>query len=828
MKGETRKVVQLNSGRGDALTRSTPPGPTETTFFLSDRVKLSDKVLSNPYRQHAYFHAAVKRKTAALSSAPFRIFQETTSTARRASGFRRAAWGQLTRKHPKLRKEIFDIFQSKGDKVRRRLMRDFARTIQILAPDASLDLICKAVGIEPVEQGAFYDLFRDVNPQDTRSQLWEATTIYMDTDGESFWILLKGGKKWEPPPAPVPPGKWSEYIPDEIWPYGKKGWSPERNDKTKLLKGWKYDDKQVVKEPLIFKTEQIIHHKYYDPDDPVRGLAPADALRLELEQDHNAARYQNAFFKRGAQLPWVMVFKNGIQPNQRRTIEEQLVKDYTGLDNMHAPGVFEGDADIKNLGMSQRDMEYYTLRQWVRDEVLAVVGTPKSEMGIFQDVNRASSQVSKRVFWENTILPLLHYYEDNLDSELFAPITDGQIFGMFDLSMVEALREDLSDKAKVAETLWKLGFTADEINERLDLGFESGLPWREKWWVNQNLKPVGEDGNIEEPAGDGDSDGDGGGDGGPGDSPGGDDGDGGDGGVEPGDGDGGDDGTDSGGDSSDGDSSAEGVLVGRAFDPTDAEAVLLVTTQAERVQRIVDTVRGTMIATLQQGIEQGLTHDQLMDSVREKFNFITGAANEGSKAATESAQMTNIARTKRMRDKHVALNMWINAMDERVRADHVTLGGEEHPVGFNFGSLVGATGILEFPLDPRAEAGQVVNCRCALIPTREGSGRSMWTPEQRDAHWLTIFERVMEPGEKALRKAIHKIFWRIRGAQLALIAETPTPEAHTGSALAFKPDTFKADLTKAVEPIYAEIYGAAVEQMDEELAELGLLEEEPA
>ncbi len=167
-------------------------------------------------------------------------------------------------------------------------------------------------------------------------------------------------------------------------------------------------------------------------------------------------------------------------------------------------------------------------------------------------------------------------------------------------------------------------------------------------------------------------------------------------------------------------------------------------------------------------------------------------------------------------------------MDERVRADHVTLGGEEHPVGFNFATLIQSTGILEFPLDPRAPAEQVINCRCALIPTREKSGRSLWTQEQRDEAWLLIFKRVMEPGEKALRKAIHKIFWRIRGAQLALLAQTPTPDAHTGTGLAFKPDTFKADLTKAVEPIYETIYGAAIEQIDEELDDLGLLEEVPA
>lgn len=822
MGGETRRVINIDSGRRSPGTvrRRTAGPPPDNSFFISSRVKLGSNPLENPYRQHAFFHAAVRRLTSALTVAPFRLLRETSSgssTSGTALRDRRDAWNELTKTKPRLKSEIFDIFHSRGDKVRKRLARDFVSTIRTVAPDAPFNLVAKAVGVEVVEEGPWWELFRDVNPELTRSQLWDATTVYLETDGESFWVMLKGNSKWSPPADPVPASQEADYVPTEIWPYGKRGWSPVRDPKKKTLSGWKFDRRDVTgtDKAITFKTDQIGHFKFFDPNNPTRGLAPAEALRIELLQDHNAARYNLGFFERGAQLPWVLIFSEKLGEGDKEDIEDQLLRDYGGVENTWRPAVFDGGGEIKSVGTSQRDMDYFTLRQWVRDETLAVIGTPKTEMGIFQDANRASALVSKRVFWDNTLLPLMRYYEDNIDSFLFAPVTDGGLFGAFDTSMVEALREDLADKAKVAEVLWKMGFTANEINERVDLGFEP-QEWRDKGWVNQNIIPVdtaisGDE--PDEPEGDDDDE--------DGDMTGGDDDGGGGDGNEPQDGDEPEAEPDDSEPSDDGEGQAFPMT--RQFDEDDLEAVLLVTTQAERVQRIVDTVRGQIITSLQKGVEAGLTREELIQAIREKFNFVTGASNISSKATTETSQMSNIARSREMRRRGVPINVWVTAGDERVRDEHQDLDGVEGEPGFNFATvLTGRVGVvLEFPLDPRAPAELVVNCRCVLLPRR--APRTRLSLEEKDEKWERYVTRVLDPGEAALRDAVKTIFWRIRGAQLKLIEEADL-ETVTPNSLAFKVDEFKADLTTSTLPIYKDIYSASVEELEEELAELELLE----
>ena len=818
MKGETRRVIHLDASRFGGRQR-TAPGPIDNSFFLNSRTKLTGKTLENPYRQHAYFYSAVKRATATLSKAPFILLQETgESSEADPLRTRRDSWQLLCKEFRTLPPALFDIFHGKGEKARRQLSREFYTTVRRFAPTAPLSTLCRAVGVEPIEEGPWWNLFRDVNPEMTRSQLWDATTVYMMTDGESFWIPLKDGKKWEPPPSAVTGAEQAKYIPTEIWPYGKRGWKPIRDPEKKRITAWKLEDKTITETAQTFKSNQIGHFKFFDPMNPARGLAPAEALKIELAQDHNAARYNLAFFERGAQLPWVMVFSNGINPTQKQDVEEQLLRDVTGLDNMHQPAVFDGDAKIEKLGMSQRDMDYYTLRQWVRDEVLAAVGTPKSEMGIFQDVNKASAVISKRVFWDNTLLPLMTYYEDNTDSFLFAPVTGGAVFGAFDTSNIEALREDLVGKAKVAETLWKMGFTADEINERLNLGFDTAA-WRQKWWVNQNMVPVSATGERDDVTPEGpDDDGDEGG-GGSGD----DTGDGGDGGDSGGDG----DKPEEPGEEPEKPEGEAFPLVRAPFDEADREAVQLVFLQANRVQRIVDTVRTRMVFTLQKAVAEGATKAKLLDAVRKQFGFVAGASNVGSKALTEAAQMTSIARRVQMQRKRVPQNQWLSARDQRVRDDHKTLDGQVQPVGFNYGELIGSPGVLEFPHDPRAPAEQVVNCRCALIPYSEGATQLWGGEDARERLWLVIVGKVMEPGQRALHKIIHKIFWRIRGAQLRIIGEADL-ESTSVQALAFEPIEFKEALTELSTPVYKKIWAAALEELEEELAELGALPPAPA
>lgn len=66
----------------------------------------------------------------------------------------------------------------------------------------------------------------------------------------------------------------------------------------------------------------------------------------------------------------------------------------------------------------------------------------------------------------------------------------------------------------------------------------------------------------------------------------------------------------------------------------------------------------------------------------------------------------------------VELNDWISAGDDRVRTTHQTYAGAgSRPNGFNWAELVGGSYTLRYPADPDcSELGEVINCRCFLVP----------------------------------------------------------------------------------------------------------------
>ena len=869
MKGETRTLVALDPGRrrvaqtavargpGGIDVRKRQAGPNDNTFFFSSRVLSKDRRLRNPYRQHPYFNASVRRIALALSSAPFRIFKDAPETASSNTlKSRREAFGELKKKFPALRNDLFDLFHDKGDAARKKLKREMILAIRKVAPTAPLPLLIKTVGVDVIEEGKWFELFSSVNPTMTRSQLWEAMVIFLNTDGENFWVMLsQDGSFWQPPTVVPPPNQQDKWIPMEIWPFGKNGWEPIHNPKTKVLEGWKWRDPRsgslsfTAGQSIKFDVDQVLHLRFFDPGDIFRGLAPFEALELEIKQDFNASRFNNAFFENGAQLSGWFTAEEGFTQTQRDDFEEQFARDHVSVDNAWKPGILEGKVKWQQSGVTQRDMQFFRLREWVRDEILAVVGTPKSEMGIFEDVNRASAIVSKRVFWENTILPTITYAEDLLFSDLFMPVTGGSIFGAFDLSSVEALRDDLSGKSEVASSLFSMGVPLNDINERLELGFEP-YPWGKVGWLQQSLVPVFKDPSIEiaptTPSGDDSTDDDpdetsplGGdddtGDGSPEDDDDTDDGDGG----QPEDEEGADDSEENSRPTGPrppvslsfrgeydtrekrtaiadrivervmipgekrikalvkrltpkmraaslaaiGDkeitptTSAEELLfhdgpfkkqlhdaikpiledifdaasieaeeelvevglvrlddwkpVQTRIDEFDFEVETLIEGQAERVERIVSTIRGVLFEALDEGVKQGADGDGLKAIVRQRFKIFSSSFWLNRTAGTESALATSTARELVFRRRQVPSNVWSNAGDDRVRDDHNTLDdGIPRPIGFNFGSLLGPGIILRFPLDPDAPADQVILCRCSLLPSQSPPIES---PEARDA-----------------------------------------------------------------------------------------------
>lgn len=125
-------------------------------------------------------------------------------------------------------------------------------------------------------------------------------------------------------------------------------------------------------------------------------------------------------------------------------------------------------------------------------------------------------------------------------------------------------------------------------------------------------------------------------------------------------------------------------------------------------------------ATLEEGLANGETMEQLSDRVRVAFN---GLSKERADliAATETGAAYGAARFASLKGLGFDRKMWLSAQDGRVRDTHVVADGQV--VGIDEPFLVrNQDGIVEelmYPCDSTASASNVIRCRCVVVPAED-------------------------------------------------------------------------------------------------------------
>jgi len=91
-------------------------------------------------------------------------------------------------------------------------------------------------------------------------------------------------------------------------------------------------------------------------------------------------------------------------------------------------------------------------------------------MGDIERVTFSNFQTARRVFWEDTIVPQLMFYQEALQQMLLPNFGDSSLFVEFDLSVVEALQDHENDKAKRRQMHVSAGImTINEARRELNL-----------------------------------------------------------------------------------------------------------------------------------------------------------------------------------------------------------------------------------------------------------------------------------------------------------------------------------------------------------------------
>ena len=208
------------------------------------------------------------------------------------------------------------------------------------------------------------------------------------------------------------------------------------------------------RDPFILEPEDVIVHTHApDPNMGYTGTAPMAVAFRELGIENAMTDFLKAFFDRGA-LP---VY--GIIPRQQITNQEQadafrerVVGRYGGALRSAEPLLLTGVEDVKRLGFDFDELAYPQLRSLSEVSICAAFRVPPILISIQAGLDKATysnySQ-ARRSFYEDVIMSLWRRIDGALTRSLVSEFdVDGTLSVEFDMADVPALKDD-------ANALWQ-------------------------------------------------------------------------------------------------------------------------------------------------------------------------------------------------------------------------------------------------------------------------------------------------------------------------------------------------------------------------------------
>jgi HK97 family phage portal protein len=257
-----------------------------------------------------------------------------------------------------------------------------------------------------------------------------------------------------------------------------------------MLKEWRYGT-------TIYQLQELIHTKDFNPYNRYRGMSPLKPIADEMEIDQASLTFNSAFFKNNANAGLILSTDDQLGKDQREALIKTLKAKYSGGENAFKTLILEKGLKPQDTGhSSHKEMEFIEQKRLMREEILGIWRTPKALFNITDDLNYATFMGQMRVFWLYGLMPIMRKLEDSLNKNIVTPYNANLRIG-FDYKNTPAFQEDFKERAVTAEILNRIGFTGNEINEKLELGFEDKT-WRDDWWINFSLVPAKDAGTIRE------------------------------------------------------------------------------------------------------------------------------------------------------------------------------------------------------------------------------------------------------------------------------------------------------------------------------------------
>lgn len=301
-------------------------------------------------------------------------------------------------------------------------------------------------------------------PSLTLYNILDVTSASLELAGNAYW-LQEGDNK---PTAIIP------LIASRV-----KAIPNDDDNVKRFVKEYKYnptgisfnDDKALKP----YKPELITHFKYMNPVDYIYGIPPLSACRNSKQAFQYMTLANINIFKKASLTDIFLKTDKVLNQKVYNRLLETFHLKHTGVDNAHSVGILEQGLSVQEVRANLRDLEYDLGRRITREEICSVFGVPPLLVGILDKATYSNYKESIKIFYQLTIIPKLKRIEPLINNLIQK--FDKDLFVEFDLSVIEALRDDELVKAQIGKIYFDMGVPVSIINDKLNLGLAEYDGW---------------------------------------------------------------------------------------------------------------------------------------------------------------------------------------------------------------------------------------------------------------------------------------------------------------------------------------------------------------
>jgi len=200
------------------------------------------------------------------------------------------------------------------------------------------------------------------------------------------------------------------------------------------------------------KTEELCVMRRWNPESPVEGLSPIEAVMLASDTDRAQSQAAKQMARRGPNQQGFLTSDDpDFSEEDARAAQAMFESRYGGPGEAYRTPIVTSGLKWEKTGMSLRELGFLEVRKFGREEIGGIYGVPPIKMGDWSN-SYYNSREQSRSFWLDAIEPTLKRFKRFLDAQFLA-YWDRAYVSDFDTADVAELQDDRVELATVATQL---------------------------------------------------------------------------------------------------------------------------------------------------------------------------------------------------------------------------------------------------------------------------------------------------------------------------------------------------------------------------------------